>query len=200
MSKIHAKIIGNQVWTIDNLNQIQFKLITGKRISVIGESWELDDIPKAYVYNSSIKKNKKEFLFDKNSLDLIEHNSKNWRIPNKSDLNNLFQSVDPNASFQNGTIELAKNLRGAYGWLNNGINKIGFNAYPNPTIDDQGIHESNISRWWYYDENASSYNGFSLYDDDIIAISGPFDNNIGLAVRLVMDLVNPRLERNIFYV
>ena len=200
MSIIKAKIIGNQVWTTENLNQSQFKLITGKRISLNDKSWVIDERPKAYVYNSIISKHKKEYIFDINSLDLLRHHSINWRIPSITDLNSLFQSADPNSGFQHGTFELAKNLRGTYGWANNGINKIGFNAYPNPSIGAQGTHESNISRWWYYDENTNTYNGFSLYDDDIVAISGPFDNTIGLAVRLVMDLQNPRLEQNVNYV
>ena len=200
MAIIKAKIIGDQVWTTENLNQSQFKIITGKRISFNNNSWVIDESPKVYVYNSIINKHKKEYLFDTNSLNLLRRYSTNWRIPNIYDLNKLFQSADPNSSFQNGTIELAKNLRGTYGWRNNGINKIGFNAYPNPTIDAKGLYESHISRWWYYDTNTNTYNGFSLYDEDIVAISGPFDNNIGLAVRLVMDLVDPRLEQNILYV
>jgi uncharacterized protein (TIGR02145 family) len=200
MSKIYAKIIGDQVWTTENLNKSQFKLITGKQISLNDNSWVIDENPKAYVYNSIIKKHKNEYLFDINSLDLLRCYSKNWRIPTISDLNSLFQSADQNSTFQWCSSELARDLRGTYGWANNGINKIGFNAYPNPTIDIQGTRESNISRWWYYDENSNTYNGFSLYDDDIVATSGPFDNNVGLAIRLVMDLVNPRLEQNIFYV
>jgi hypothetical protein len=39
-----------------------------------------------------------------------------------------------------------------------------------------------------------------VYEDDTLAISGPFAENAGLAIRLVMDLTDPRVEENVYYV
>ena len=98
------------------------------------------------------------------------------------------------------TEKLAQDMRGTYGWRNNGVNKVGFNAYPNPTLDENGLREFEISRWWYFNDQRVSFNGFSIYEDDILATSGPFSESIGLAIRLVMDLTDPRVEENVYYV
>ena len=163
-------------------------------------NWDNYKYPKSFSYDSLIKENKKEYLFDIYSVIHFIQNSKFWRIPTSNDLDKLFMSADPNSKSGRETIELAKNLRGTNGWINNGTNKIGFNAYPNPTRDSDGLREHDISRWWYHDKNSNNLNGFSIYSDDIVAFSGPFEENIGLAIRLVLDLTNHRLEGSIIYV
>jgi len=200
MSGIKAKIIGNQVWTTENLTRAEYKLITGRNIPEKNENWSAFTNPKCFAYNSKIKKNKREYLFDLNSVLFLSEYSRMWRIPNIKDLEHLSKSTDSNAYYGWETEELAINLRGTYGWLNNGINKVGFNAYPNPTYNGEELHEFEISRWWYNNEISRSFNGFSLYEDNIIAVSGPYNENDGLAIRLVMNLSEPRVEENIIYV
>lgn len=200
MSRIKAKIIGEHVWTTENLTRAEYKLITGRNIPVKNENWSTFTNPKCFAYDSKIKKNKKEYLFDLNSVLFLSEYSSMWRIPNTKDLDFLFKSIDSNAYYGWETEELAINLRGTYGWLNNGINKVGFNAYPNPTNIVGNMHESVISKWWYNNEKRGSFDGFSVYDNNVVAVSGPYNENDGLAIRLVMNLSEPRVEENIIYV
>jgi len=199
MSKIQAKIIGDQIWTTENLTKAKYQQITGRNLPNKSDRWVEYHYPKCYAYDSAIK-NQKEYLFDLNAIEYLRTNSPLWRIPNTKDLDRLFRTIDPKAGYLNETIRLAKDMRGTYGWENNGVNKVGFNAYPNPTLDENGLREFEISRWWFYNEQRTSFHGFSVYEDDIIATSGPFIENIGLAIRLVMDLTDPRVEENLYYV
>jgi len=199
MPKIRAKIIGDQIWTTENLSRAEYQQITRRNLPIKNDRWVEHQDPKCYAYESAIKK-KKEYLFDINALLFLRANSPLWRIPDTKDLDRLFRTIDPNAGYFNETIRLAKDMRGTYGWENNGVNKVGFNAYPNPTLDENGLREFEISRWWYNNEQHASLDGFSVYEDDIVATSGPFAENIGLAIRLVMDLTDPRVEENLYYV
>ena len=68
MSRIKAKIIGEQVWATENLSRTKYKFITGRNIPVKNENWSTFNNPKCFAYDSKIKKNKKEYLFDLNSV------------------------------------------------------------------------------------------------------------------------------------
>ena len=197
--KIKAKIIGNQIWTTENLSRTEYQQITGRNLPVKNDCWADYHGPICFTYDSAIK-NKKEYLFDLNAVVYLRANAGLWRIPDTKDLDLLFKTIDPNSRYFWGSEKVAQELRGTYGWVNNGINKVGFNAYPNPTLDLNGLLEFEISRWWYFNDQNASFCGFSVYREDIVAISGPFTEDIGLAIRLVRDLVDPRPEGNIDYV
>jgi uncharacterized protein (TIGR02145 family) len=201
--KIKAKIIGQQVWTVENLTREQYKKMTGINIPIINDIWDNDE-PKCCTYESIIETSKKKnYLFDKNATSYFSRhrNTNNWRIPTIKDLDTLFNFIHPNASIEWPTDNIAIALRGTYGWLNNGTNKIGYNAVPNPTKNESGeLTESEIARWWVYNETSRIYNGFGLYNGiDVVALCGTHDK-MGLAVRLVMDLQSPRIEDDIEYV
>lgn len=203
MSKLKSKIIGNQVWTVENLTREQYKKMTGINIPIINDIWD-NDQPKCCTYESLIQTSKKKnYLFDKNAISYFprDRNTNNWRIPTIKDLEILSNFIDANTSTDWETDNLAIALRGTYGWLNNGTNKIGFNALPNPTKNETGaLTEFEIARWWVYNETTRIYNGFGLYNGiDVVALCGTHDK-IGLAVRLVMDLQSPRIEDDIEYV
>jgi uncharacterized protein (TIGR02145 family) len=199
MSRIKAKIIGNLVWTTENLSRAEYQLITGKYLPVKNDQWLEYYGPKCFAYNSAVK-NKKEYLFDLNALAYLREYATHWRIPDTRDLDCLFRTIDSMSHYGRETVKLAQDMRGTYGWRNNGVNKVGFNAYPNPTLDENGLREFEISRWWYFNDQRASFDGFSVYEDDTLAISGPFAENAGLAIRLVMDLTDPRVEENVYYV
>ncbi len=203
MSKLRSKIIGNQVWTVENLTREQYKKITGINIPIINDIWD-NDQPKCCTYDSLIQTSKKKnYLFDKNAISYFSRNrnTNNWRIPTINDLDILLNFIDRKSTTEWITEDIAIALRGTYGWLNNGTNKIGFNAVPNPTKNESGeLTESEIARWWVYNETSRIYNGFGLYNDlDVVALCGTHDK-IGIAVRLVMDLQCPRIEDDIEYV
>ncbi len=203
MKNIKSKIIGNQVWITENLTKDQFHDITGRTIPLKNDKWASSHGPKCYSYETNFKFKKKEYLFDLNTVNFFrsfsgEHNT--WRIPTLNDLDNLFRNIDGRSSTDYLYEEIANTLRGNYGWLNNGTNKIGFDALPNPIINENGeLTELGISRWWFYDERRGELGGFGLYQDDIVAFSGIHNYN-AFAIRLVMDLHDPRIENNIIYV
>jgi uncharacterized protein (TIGR02145 family) len=177
--------------------------MTGINIPIINDIWD-NDQPKCCTYESLIQTSKKKnYLFDKNAISYFprDRNTNNWRIPTINDLDILLNFIDRKSTTEWITDDIAIALRGTYGWLNNGTNKIGFNAVPNPTKNESGeLTESEISRWWVYDETSRIYKGCGLYNhSDTFAFCGTHDE-MGLAVRLVMDLQCPRIEDDIEYV
>jgi uncharacterized protein (TIGR02145 family) len=198
MSRIKAKVIGGQVWTTENLSRAEYQQITGRLLPIKNNQWTKYDGPKCFAYNSAVK-NKKEYLFDLNALLYLREYATHWRIPDTRDLDCLFRTLDPMFHHNSDTSKLAQDMRGSYGWQNNGINKVGFNAYPNPTLDEIGLREFEISRWWYFNDQRASFDGFSVYEEDVVATSGPFSESVGLAIRLVMDLTEHRIEEEILY-
>ena len=199
MSRIRAKIIGNQIWTTENLSRVEYQQIAGRSLPIKIDRWTEYDNSKCYAYNSAINNNK-EYLFDINALLYFRENATLWRVPDSKDLDRLFRTIDPNSNYGWQGEKLAEDMRGTYGWRNNGVNKVGFNAYPNPTLYENELREFEISRWWYFNDQRDCFDGFSLYEDNIVATSGSYSENIGLAFRLVMDLTDPRIEENILYV
>ena len=202
MSIIQAKIIGSQVWTTENLTALQYQIITGNRIKVNNEHWE-ESSPQVCSYESSFYKSKKMYLFNSaaaRELTLF-NDRKNWRLPTNRDFDILFQTIDPESSLDLPSELVAKALRGTYGWPQNGTNKIGFNAYPNPSRNMFGrLYESEIARWWLYDKKRNSFDGVALYNDiDVIATCTP-NSHSGFAIRLVMDLQEPRIEKGLKYI
>lgn len=203
MGGIKCKIIGNQVWTVENLTKEQFYIITGRTIPVKNNNWLHFDLPKCYAYETNYRIRKKQYLFDQRAVEYFhwfgrEHNT--WRIPTLNDLDILFRNIDGRSSTDYTQSEIANNIRGTYGWTNNGTNKIGFNALPNPTLNENGeLSEPEISRWWCYNERSYEFEGFGIYEDDILAFCGMGDKK-AIAIRLVMDFHNPRIEENIIYI
>jgi uncharacterized protein (TIGR02145 family) len=203
MGRIKCKIIGNQIWTAENLTKEQYYIITGRNIPVKNDNWIGYDGAKCYGYESNFTTKKKQYLFDIRAVEYLhsfsnEHHT--WRIPTLNDLDILFQNIDgrSNTDFINN--EIAISLRGTYGWINNGSNKIGFNALPNPTLNENcELSEQEISRWWLYNDRRDEFEGFSLYQEDVVAFCGIHEIN-AFAIRLVMDLQNPRIEDNIIYI
>lgn len=65
--RIKAKIIGNKVWTTENLTRVQYRQITGRNVTVQNENWEHQSDnynAKCYSYGSTFISNKKEYLFN----------------------------------------------------------------------------------------------------------------------------------------
>lgn len=203
MAKIKAKIIGNQVWMTENLTAEQFQSVTGSRIKLSNGNWE-DFVPTCCSYESSLPKKKKNYLFNRSAADdlFLGRHINRWRLPATRDLDVLFQSIDGRSSADMPYDEVAVALRGTYGWLKNGTNKIGFNALPNRSRNDAGeLTESYIARWWYFDQQINSLRGIGIYNDlDVIAICDSNHPQNGFAIRLVMDLQEPRVEEGIEYV
>ena len=203
MAKIKAKIIGNQVWMTENLTAEQFQSVTRSRIKKSNGNWE-DFVPTCCTYESSLPKKKKNYLFNRSAADdlFLGRHINRWRLPATRDLDVLFQSIDGRSRVDMPYDEVAVALRGTYGWLKNGTNKIGFNALPNPSRYNAGeLTESRHGLWWYYDEQINSLRGIGIiYDLDVIAISDSNHPQNGFAIRLVMDLQEPRVEEGIEYV
>ena len=203
MKSIKCKIIGNQVWTVENLTKEQYYLITGRTIPVKNDNWTNFTGPKCYKYETNFRIKKKQFLFDIRAVEYFRYFSREHdtlRIPTQTDLDILFHNIDERSSTERINDEVAINLRGIYGWNNNGSNKVGFNAEPNSTLNENcELTEPEISRWWYYDDRRGDFQGFGLYQEDVVAFCGVHENN-AFAIRLVMDLQNPRVEENIVYV
>ena len=203
MGNLKCKIIGNQIWTVENLTKEQYYGITGRTIPVKNDNWADFDGFKCYAYETNFRIKKKQNLFDFRAVEYFrffsrEHDT--WRIPTKTDLDVLFHNIDERSSTEWINDEVAINLRGTYGWNNNGSNKVGFNAEPNPILDENcELTEPEISRWWYYDDRRGEFGGFGLYQEDVVAFSGVHENN-AFAIRLVTDLQNPRVEENVVYV
>lgn len=203
MKNIKCKIIGNQIWIAENLTKEQFYVITGRTVPLRNDKWAVSYGPKCYAYETNFRIKKKEYLFDLSTSNFFrsfsgEHNT--WRIPTLNDLDTLFRYIDGRSSTEFLHEDIANTLRGNYGWFNNGTNKIGFDALPNPIINENSeLAELGISRWWFYDERRGEFGGFGLYQDDILSFCGIHDNN-AFAIRLVMDLHHPRTENNIIYV
>jgi len=154
MGIIKCKIIGNQVWAVENLTKEQYYMITGRTIPVKNNNWSDFEYPKCYSYESNFSKIKKQFLFDINSVQYFHSFSRDnntWRIPTLGDLDSLFQYIDGRSTSNYTYSEIPNCLRGTYGWVNNGVNKIGFNAQPNPTLNENvELSEPEIARWWYF--------------------------------------------------
>lgn len=203
MAKIKAKIIGNQVWMTENLTAEQFQSVTGRRIKLSNGNWQ-DFVPTCCSYESSLPTKKKSYLFNRDAANELfrGRHINRWRLPATIDLDVLFQSIDARSSMDMPSDEVADALRGTYGWLKNGTNKIGFNALPNPSRNNAGeLTESRNGLWWYYDEQINSHRGIGIYNNlDVIAICDTNNPQNGFAIRLVMDLQEPRLEEGIEYV
>lgn len=203
MSNIKVKIIGSQVWTVENLTKEQYIEITGIDIPIVDSIWE-NDFPKCCIYETFYKQKIKNYLFDFYAAEELHNlllNSDSWRLPNLNDINNLYKHINQYSNVDNITDDIAESLRGTYGWSNNGTNKIGFNALPNPTKNENGeLTESTISSWWMYNEDNIRFDGLRLYNDlSVITFCGS-NSKTGFAIRLVMDLQNPRIEDNLEYV
>ena len=203
MGDIKCKIIGNQVWTAENLTKEQYYSITERKIPVKIDNWVDYDGAKCYAYETNFGIKKKQYLFDLKAVEIFRHltgENNSWRIPTHTDLDVLFHNIDKSSSTEFIHDEIAINLRGTYGWSINGSNKIGFNALPNPTLSENcELSESEISRWWLYNDRKDEFEGFGLYQENIVAFCGVHENN-AFAIRLIMDLQNPRIEDNIYYV
>ena len=203
MGRIKCKIIGNQVWTVENLTKKQYYVITGRTIPIKNDNWLDFHFPKCYAYESNYTTKMKQYLFDIRAIEYFrsfsnEHHT--WKIPTLNDLDILFRNIDGRSNTDFINEDIAISLRGTYGWINNGSNKIGFNALPNPTLNENcELSEPEISRWWFYDERREDFKGFGLYQEDVVAFCGVHENN-AFAIRLVMDLQNPRVEESIVYV
>ncbi len=195
---IKAKIIGTQIWTAKNLSKAEYQSISGSSVPEKNDSWQDYTGPKCFGYKTNLQRGK-EYLFDIGSLIRLRESSPNWRIPNTQDLDLLFRTVDCNSRYGWVTSLLGRNLKGTYGWINNGNNPIGFNGYPNPSKEGSNITERDGSKWWYFNETTSSYEGFGILENDVVAISGPYGEDAGLAIRLVMDYTEPRIEHGIQY-
>jgi hypothetical protein len=63
MSNIKVKIIGSQVWTVENLTKEQYIEITGIDIPIVDSIWE-NDFPKCCIYETFYKLKIKNYLFD----------------------------------------------------------------------------------------------------------------------------------------
>jgi uncharacterized protein (TIGR02145 family) len=203
MGRLKCKIIGNQIWTAENLTREQYYDITGRAIPIKNDNWIGFDGAKCYSYETNFSIQKKQYLFDFRSVDsfrFINREDNFWRIPTHSDLDVLFNYIDKRSSTEYIHDEIAINLRGTYGWSINGSNKIGFNAIPNPILNEGcDFVESEISRWWLYNDRRGEFEGFGLYQEDVVAFCGAHENN-AFAIRLVMDLRSPRIENNIIYI
>jgi uncharacterized protein (TIGR02145 family) len=137
----------------------------------------------------------KGYLFNQYAVDqlfIYLNNNGGWKIPLISDWFKLFHHLDECCNYNYWTESIAKEIRGNYGWPRNGTNKCGFNAYPNV--------EPEYARWWTFDDhNHRTLSGMALYPDDIVSEFGVAYNSF-LAIRLVRDLTEPKIEEGILYV
>ena len=211
--KIKAKIIGNQIWTTEDVTVIQLKnlLRTNLHFNHIAipvkndvEKWNNYNGPACCSYQSNVH-NKQSFLFNRSAADMtfgiLRGAEAGWRLPTIEDWILLFQYIDPKHNYDYWSDSIAINLRSTYGWPNNGTNKIGFNAIPNYMRNEDGSYNNEpFAQWWIYNNQRQGavFGGISLYPNDVIAEFGT-NANIGLAIRLVRDLVDPRPEDNIVY-
>jgi uncharacterized protein (TIGR02145 family) len=150
--KYHVVKIGNLFWTSENLD---FKIdgIT------IGGSTNIDYNPHAWYYNNDenthgVNGDKFGLLYNGYCVNIINNSLPNgWRVPNKDDLQTLFNiSLD----------ELKINNQ----WLYPGTNKSGFSAIPSGYFDPPnfgGINDS-FFIWSKTLYEANRYNIFYIYN------------------------------------
>ena len=205
MMKIKAKIIGEQVWTAENLTLSQFRELSGRNATLKNETSDwVNNESLSSCTSTSIITGKKTCLFNQIAArylsdSLGDNNLSGWRVPTFQDCNNLFRYIDDACTEDWWTETLAINLRGTYGWPNNGTNKIGFNAIPFPSRMDDGLYvDVGVASWWVIKDYELI--GLGIYHDiDVVARCGT-STNTGKPIRLVMDLPNPRIEEGIIYV
>lgn len=213
--KIKAKIIGNQIWTAEDISLPKLKMILSEQNEIPNitiparnedEKWVNNVGPCCCSYNSS-STHKKSYLFNRDTAEMIVHtlseNEISWRIPTIDDWVKLFQFIDKGCSYERWNDCIALNIRSTYGWPNNGTNKIGFNAYPNFKRNENGLfNEELYASWWVFNNRRSWPNdlgGISLYSNDVVA-EFVTEVNTGLAIRLVRNLSEPRPEEGIVFV
>jgi len=202
---LKVKIIGAQVWTVENLTHLQFRKLSGRSATLRNEisDWVKNQGPASCTSISSVT-GKKTYLFNQIAVRLLEdsfwhQNLLGWRIPDINDCFNLFKYIDPRFNENYWPETLANNLRGANGWQNNGTNKIGFNGTPYPSRKDDGTYiDAEVASWWATKGNELI--GLGIYPDiDVVAECGTTINT-GKPIRLVMDLTSTRIEEGITYV
>lgn len=72
--RIKAKIIGNKVWTTENLTRVQYRHITGRNVTIQNENWEYQSDnynAKCYSYDSTFISKKKEYLFNIEAINQL---------------------------------------------------------------------------------------------------------------------------------
>jgi len=210
---IKSKIIGNQIWTAEDvcISHLKSAIAESNGLQVNIEKknsnyeWINSTVPAFCTYQSN-RTTKSYYLYNQVAAefiyDLLRVNNTGWRLPTITDWITLFHFIDNRNNHDNWNNCIAQNIRGAYCWPNNGTNKIGFNAIPNSTRNEDGSFTSEpFAKWWVYNPSNqnSGLGGIRLYPEDIIAEFGT-QNNIGLAIRLVRDIYDIRPENGIQYV
>ncbi len=202
--KIKAKIIGNQIWSAENLTRRQYIKLTGLALPIEnGIGWEMPDedelTPRCCTY--SLAQDKKEYyLFDQHAVLCLNNATKSlhWRVPTMHDWNQLFDHIHAHSGEGLRIDTICNGLRGNYGWKVNGTNQFGFNAFPNPHRCEDGSYSHGGAQWWTISD--FDYIGLGLYQDlNVIAESGS-DHTSAMPIRLVLDLPEIRLHRDILYI
>ena len=211
---VKAKIIGNQIWTSEDISLSQLKNILSEKNEITNIKIPLKNDNKNWmVYNGacccsyiSYVDNKKSYLYNLHVAKLLcenlNDNENGWRLPSINDWFQLFKYIDNNHTFDYWSESIAQNLRSTYGWPNNGTNKIGFNATPNFKRNEDGTYyDQSFACWWGLNNAGIGkiFEGVRLYPEDVIATFGT-ENKTGLAIRLVRNFSEPRPEEGLIYV
>jgi hypothetical protein len=64
MGRLKCKIIGNQIWTAENLTREQYYDITGRAIPIKNDNWIGFGGAKCYSYETNFSIQKRQYLFD----------------------------------------------------------------------------------------------------------------------------------------
>ena len=210
---IKAKIIGNQIWTSEDVTLSQLKVILLQQTDIDEIKIPLRNDNSKWLNHSGLccctyfsnVDNKKHYLYNREVAEMtfqeLRKKENGWRLPNIDDWVQLFKYLDEKNDYDFWSESIAESLRGTYGWPINGTNKIGFNAIPNFKRNEDGsyVNESYASWWVFSNRIRNEFSGMSLYPENIIA-EFSFENKTGLAMRLVRNLKEPRPEEDLLYV
>ena len=180
--------IGNQRWTIDNLNVSHFRNGDPIPHAVSIAEWELagKEGRPAWCYYNNDPNNASNYgkLYNWYAVnDPRGLEPEGWRTPSARDWSNLIDYLD-------GIDIAGKKLKSASGWdLNgNGDNSSKFNGLPGGgrLVNGEFANMHNAGIWWASTKNSAitSY-AYNLNSSDSKVLKGIFDMATGLSVRTI---------------
>jgi uncharacterized protein (TIGR02145 family) len=201
-------IIGNQMWTIENLRTTRFK--DGTSIRCLTQ-WTDLDVP-AYHFYHNLYDFQWGALYNWYAAGSGNLAPEGWKVPEKNDWDILVKFLIENGYNYDNSLsgnKVAISLAAKIGWPGSPIegtpgnnrelnNTTGFTALPVATVVDQFEHGT--ARWWCSDDFGSDGIYFYRITDDDIGLFGGTNNKktCGISVRLVKNMNNPGIGKITF--
>lgn len=166
--------IGNQVWTVENLDWLP------GGIEFIDSGSETYTTPAACYYNFT--DNGKGLLYNGYAIETINQLlPAGWRVPHKSDYDDLFTTIGGN------TVANIKKIRSTSGWPSiQGTDDYGLNIYPTGHRSGASWIGPDYAYLWTDSIQGSYYYRVKIEQNAVADITS-FNKVIFYAVRLVKD-------------